>query len=601
MPRIRFWYLPYVAALALTGSVLSGVGASGAASDPKVPHPVVRQPTVTQQTLVRTGSVNLAALAHMPAPARGHLGPELPPNHDLAKGAAGLQPAGTLPPPSPPSSSVVLNPARRGFAGLDHADQRLAGGGNQFSFEPSDQGLCVGRSAGTNYVVESVNDALQVYDTHSHVYTAPITLSSFYGLPPLYDRTTGKYGPFVTDPKCYYDPGTHHWFHSVLVYGRDPNTGALRAHAYTALAVSQTSDPLGAYYLYRINGVDLNHANCPCFGDQPLIGADQNGFYVSTAEYELLPDFGAHFNGAQLYAMNKRALESGTAGRVIHYSNVTTKSGTLQPATSPGGQYATAAGGTEYLVSGRDTLLPDGRLRPGQVDHVTVWSLTHTSRLQTGGVPRLQSAVQKTEVYGQPVPMTQRAGFRPLGDSGAVAEPLPRLSSDDERVNQVVYAAGRLYTGVNTIIAPGPRTGIGWFIITPSVAGGTLTSQMHGQGYVAAAHANVAFPSIGVNTQGKGVIAMSLSGPDFYPSSAYQRITAAGTVGRIQSAKRGFRPEDGFTCYQAFGGNGVCRWGDYTASVAGPGGAIWSATEFIGLRARTYYANWGTFVWPVTP
>jgi hypothetical protein len=217
----------------------------------------------------------------------------------------------------------------------------------------------------------------------------------------------------------------------------------------------------------------------------------------------------------------------------------------------------------------------------------------------TSGVPLLQSVTQPTEVYGQPVAMTQRAGYRPLGSS--IPEPLPKLNANDERVNQVVYAAGHLYTGVNTIVAPGPRTGIAWFIIDPQVTSGVLSSSMHAQGYVAVANANVSFPSIGVDTAGNGVIAMSLVGPNYFPSSAYQHISPNGTTGPVQIAKLGFRPEDGFTCYAAFGGNGVCRWGDYSASVAGPDGTIWSATEFIGARARTVNANWSTFVWPVAP
>ncbi len=48
--------------------------------------------------------------------------------------------------PTVPSSSVAgSNPElERRFLGLNHRDQRLANGGNQFSLEPPDQGLCVG-------------------------------------------------------------------------------------------------------------------------------------------------------------------------------------------------------------------------------------------------------------------------------------------------------------------------------------------------------------------------------------------------------------------------------------------------------------------------
>ena len=46
-----------------------------------------------------------------------------------------------------------------GFEGLNHYQQRYSRGGNQFSVEPPDQGMCVGNG----YVVESVNDVFNVF------------------------------------------------------------------------------------------------------------------------------------------------------------------------------------------------------------------------------------------------------------------------------------------------------------------------------------------------------------------------------------------------------------------------------------------------------
>jgi hypothetical protein len=51
-----------------------------------------------------------------------------------------------------------------GFEGLNFYQQRYARGGNQFSVEPPEQGLCVGNG----YVLEAVNDVLNVYDTSGH-------------------------------------------------------------------------------------------------------------------------------------------------------------------------------------------------------------------------------------------------------------------------------------------------------------------------------------------------------------------------------------------------------------------------------------------------
>jgi hypothetical protein len=182
-------------------------------------------------------------------------------------------------------------------------------------------------------------------------------------------------------------------------------------------------------------------------------------------------------------------------------------------------------------------------------------------------------------------------------------EKLDLSTASDDRMNQVVYADGKLWAGLNTAVAAnGPaRTGIAWFVVAPSVSQGQVGGTMANQGYLALSSDSVMFPSIGVNKDGKGLIAFSDSGPHFYPSTGYALIGASG-VGSVHIAGAGVGPDDGFTGYNAFGGSArVARWGDYTAAVAAADGTIWSAAEYIPGGARTAYANWGTYVSHVTP
>ena len=46
-------------------------------------------------------------------------------------------------------------------------------------------------------------------------------------------------------------------------------------------------------------------------------------------------------------------------------------------------------------------------------------------------------------------------------------------------------------------------------------------------------------------------------------------------------AAAGAGPTDDLSGYAAFGGDGVARWGDYSAAVPAENGSIWIATEFI--------------------
>src|SRR5439155_7941182 len=87
------------------------------------------------------------------------------------------------------------------FDGLFHRQQRLANGGNQFSVEPPDQGLC----AGNGDVMEAVNDVTRVYDASGNPLTGVEDLNTFFGYAPAIVRSTGTFGPFVTDPSCYFD------------------------------------------------------------------------------------------------------------------------------------------------------------------------------------------------------------------------------------------------------------------------------------------------------------------------------------------------------------------------------------------------------------
>ena len=100
--------------------------------------------------------------------------PEIRPGSDEEEGAGsfnrprpgfknGKFPKKPLDAPVVASSAVATSNPELGlsFEGLNHRDQRLANGGNQFSLEPPDQALCVGNG----YTVESTNSVLRVWST----------------------------------------------------------------------------------------------------------------------------------------------------------------------------------------------------------------------------------------------------------------------------------------------------------------------------------------------------------------------------------------------------------------------------------------------------
>ena len=503
--------------------------------------------------------------------------------------------------PSPDGQAVTsANGANGGFNGISHRDQRRADGGNAFSLEPPDQALCVGNGV----VLESVNLAVRAFSTAGAPLSATQSLNTFFGLTPAIIRSSPPvYGTFTSDPKCYFDASLQRWFLTILGLDRNPSGGAYTGKSEIYLAVSKTASPVtGGWYIYKLDTTDdgtngtPSHAGCPCLGDQPLIGADANGFYISTNEFPL---FANGFNGAEIYAMSKAALAAGTLPTVVHFHEPTLAEGyaySVQPATTPpGGSYATAGGGTEYFLSALDF--------NGTLDNrIAVWALTNTSSLaKKNPALSLTNAIIDSEVYGQPPDAQQKPGATPLGD--AVNGKLEFLAGNDDRMNQVVWAAGRLWGAVNTAVKTpnGPtRVGIAYFTVTPTVVSGQVGGTIAQQGYVAVNQESVMYPSIGVNPAGGAVMTFTLVGPDYYPSAAYAVIGASG-AGDVHVIGAGAGPEDGFTGYTAFGGSRTARWGDYSAAVADESGTIWTAVEFIPGTPRTVNANWGTFIGHIVP
>ena len=507
--------------------------------------------------------------------------------------------------PTPVDKAVRAGTAT-GFDGLTQREQRLADNGHQFSLEPPDQGLAVGNG----FIVESVNTAIRFRLTNGSPHGSTMSLNKFFNLQSTIIRGNPPvFGPFTSDPKAYYDPDLKRFFVTMLAIDQDPATGAFQGHSSVLIAVSKTSDPAGDWYLYSLDTTNdgttgPSHPGCPCFGDQPLIGADANGFYVSTNEF---PIFTAGFNGAQVYAMSKAALAAGTLPPVVMISPGALEEGisySLQPATTPlGGSYENANLGTEYFMSALE-------FTGGLDNRLAVWALTGTSTLKSAApAVALRYAIVAAQVYGQPPAMQQKDGPLPLADlirAGAFGKPavehLPLIESNDDRMNQTVYAAGKLWCALNTVVQPknGPvQTGIAWFIVTPSWTSAGLAGSIANQGYISVNRNSVAFPSAAVNAAGRGIIGFSLIGPDYYPSAAYVTLDSSG-ISDVLVAKAGTEPDDGFTGYVTFSGR-AGRWGDYSAATADESGNIWFATEYIPGGLRTTLANWGTFIGKVVP
>jgi hypothetical protein len=564
---------------------------------------------------------------------RSHRGHDAADVKSTAAASGGLNASAIINSPvAVPRKVVSLDSGFFGFRGLTEFDQSSAGtgtyAGTQGPAEPPDQGLCVGNG----FVMESINVALAVYNKTGTLLAGPVPLNQFYDLAPELS-IAGVFGPFLSDPKCYFDPGSQRWFVTILEIDVDPSTGAFGNHSSVLVAVSHTSNPIGSYSVFTLDTTDdgtngtPTHPHCPCFGDQPLLGADANGIYISTNEFPIptIP----FFNGAQIYAISKAALVADRTPTVVHIDvgsfpvppqdQATGVWYSVQPAISPG-----LVNDNEDPDSGLEYFLSALQFGPAPFDNrIAVWALTNTSSLnrRTPNL-KLHHKVINSEAYGAatagPFAATQKSGPTPLLDflnsTFNDGDSLELLNANDDRMNQVVFAGGKLYAGVNTSVTVDRQNlqGIAYFIVEPSLSDGTLEADMSSEGYVAIENENVLFPSIGVSTSGRAIMTFSVSGPDYFPSAAYAPITSKGHLGGIRIAASGIGPVDGASGYNFFKvpQPGIGRWGDYSAAVTDGDGNIWIATEYVGQTCtdaqfaadptcggtRDLFANWGTFI-----
>jgi hypothetical protein len=464
-----------------------------------------------------------------------------------------------------------------------------------------------------------------VYDASGAPLTDVVDLNSFYGYEPAVIRPVGPYGPFITDPSCYYDPDTGHWFHVVLTLEVKRKTGDLTGKNHLDLAVSKTNDPTGDWTIYRIpvqnDGTqgtpDHGCSHGPCIGDYPHIGADQYGFYITTNEYSF---FGPEYKSAQIYALSKEDLAANKSKlNVVQFTTrnrVQSKTGrqpgfTVWPAISPDSIYNTQAGGTEFFLSSNAAEEANDIPGGGFSDEIIVWALTNTQSLNSSKPDLdLSNQVLDSEVYGIPPLSQQKPGDIPLAkcinnttlptpfgpgcwqmiftEEPAHNEKLARLDSNDTRIQQVWYADGKLWSALDTIVRIGEkkRAGIAYFVVSPDIVDDDqVTGEIAMQGYVAVQDNNVIYPAIAVLPTGQGIMAFTLVGKDYYPSAAYTPIDVNGT-GEVHIAGAGVGPQDGFCGYNAFdcsgSGENIARprWGDYGAAVT-DGTNIWFASEYI--------------------
>src|SRR5204862_5061160 len=134
-------------------------------------------------------------------------------------------------------------------------------------------------------------------------------------------------------------------------------------------------------------------------------------------------------------------------------------------------------------------------------------------------------------------------------------EVISRLDSNDTRMQQVMYANGKVWGALDTAVSfdTNPthnKAGVAWYIVKPDVSTGSVTGNVALTGTNGYADKNLVYPAIGVTSSGRGVVAVTVAGGAIFPSAGYAAIDAQAGMGDVLIAAAGAATDDGFTSYK---------------------------------------------------
>ncbi len=180
---------------------------------------------------------------------------------------------------------------------------------------------------------KSTNNVVRFFNaTTGAAMTAPIANSAFFSAA----------GFSLTDTQVFYDPVSARWFF-VEVMSSASFDGF-------AMAISKTSNPLGAYWIYHIRAFSNTVSGCQsqdCFPDYHKDGYDAHAFYITA---DLFSNVSGGFVESAIFALPKSKLEAGASFTYKRFDDPSDF--VVQPSVpAPREPFSTAENGSEFFLS----------------------------------------------------------------------------------------------------------------------------------------------------------------------------------------------------------------------------------------------------------
>jgi len=510
--------------LALAGAGVLTIGTRQTSSQPSEPGGPTATPGITLSgpltVVVRDLPQAAPALERLskaiprPAPDRP-AGPAAPaPETNVLDGAT-TRPLRTLAPPD----------ITDGFDGVDFTD-------NGSDLTPPDPQLAVG----PNHVFEMVNITGRIYTKNGGV-VQTFPLSTFFVV---------ESGWFDFDPKIIYDDPSDRWFASyVSIQDNTVGTDFGRLH----LAVSQTSDPTGAWYVYY-----LQYSND--FPDYPGIGVSDDKFTVSVNVFDIDQDL---YRGVQTIVLQKSDVMAGDPTPGLSQFAVNPNRFTVRPA------HSLSSTSDQYLAW-------------YDFDSFTLLDYSRITGTPNAGNVTEQPQVNKTVLFQDSPPPSLTAGAG-------------QIDSGDWRALEAIWRGGRLWVSASAICTPSgdiqDRSCAHLVEINTAGAGTVVNDIMFG-----AAGEYFSWPAIRTDSQGNLHVSLTHT-----TSSIWAEARVAGRLAADPP-----NTMSGSTVLRAgevLHDSG--RWGDYMGAAVDPvdPNYVWIVGQYAkdtGASGPTGNWDWGTYI-----
>lgn len=278
-------------------------------------------------------------------------------------------------------------------------------GPNQNGWQPADADIAVGPL----HVVVVTNEQFHIYARNNS-----LTLLETN----TYQNFCNRPGKSVFDPKVIYDPWRGRWV--MLALERD---GLL---SYYWVMVSQTSNPTGDWWIYKLNAhidgstTTQNWADYPGLGFTGFTGNDSTTVLITSNQYNQ----SGNFQYAKIRILKGKQIYSGAAAGWYDYWNMDDQTGGKSFTLKPAAQWFSTTNGMAYLLN----------TKGGSGSVITIWRINNPT-WWSGGITLTRQATISVNAYSPPTNMKQPGNAF--------------VDAFDCRTQDVTYIVGKNTSNVN--------------------------------------------------------------------------------------------------------------------------------------------------------